>query len=629
MCASELGGYAGKILRVDLTNRTTAAECTEEDILRKYIGGTGLGASILYEEVPPGIEWSDPENRLVLASGPLGGTKVPGSGTFAVVTKGPLTNGAATSQANGFFGAYLKFCGFDAIILQGAAREWSYLYIHDGEVEIRDASHLVGKDTMESEGIIKGELGQPERQVSVFGIGPAGENLVRYAAIFGDGGHVAAHNGVGAVMGSKKLKAIAVARGKGKVAIKDGERFSAAVKRLRERTINEPRLKETRFKWGTLYLYPLLDKLGLLPIKNYTTSIYPDPAKLETFAGPYVRGHFEYDKQPCWACHIQHRRLLKITEGPFAGRIVKEPEYEGLAAWGSQIGQTDVIAAILLNEKADRLGMDCNEASWTIGLVMECYEKGIITEKETDGLEMTWGNVEAVAAMLDKIAKRQGCGDWLAEGAMRAAQHIGGEAVNFAIHTKKGNTPRSHDHRAMWYQLFDTCVSSTGTHEAGPGPEMLPAELADLGLSPLKDPFSWEEIATMAARLRPAMIVEDSMVTCRFCTNIGIKAFAELVSAATGWQFTMEEALETGMRIANLLRVFNIRHGVGGELDAPSPRYGSKPLDGPAAGKDIMCVFNQMLHRHHELLGWDEETGKPRPETLKRLGLEHVIHDIW
>ncbi len=627
MCPAQLGGFTGKILRVDLTNKLTKVENLTEEVLRKYMGGTGLGIKILYEEVPPGTEWSDAENRLILASGPLGGTKVSGSGAFSVVTKGALTNGAATTQANGFLGAYLKFCGLDGIVVHGTAKELSYLYISDGIAEIRDATHLAGKDTWETEDILKEELGQTEHQMSVFGIGPAGENLVRFAAIVGDKGHVAAHNGVGAVMGAKRLKAIAVTRGKGKVTLKDGERLSALATGLRQRIQTDPVLKEMMYKWGTIFLHPVLDKLGMLPIKNYTTSIFPDKAKLQTFAGPYIRAQFEIKHHPCWACQMHHCHLYKITEGPLAGRIVEEPEYEGLAAWGSQIGQPDVLKAILLNDEVDRLGMDCNESSWVIGFMMECYEKGLITEKDTDGLEMTWGNVEAVRALLDKIVNRQGVGDLLAEGTMRVARHLGGEALKLAVYTEKGNTPRSHDHRGNWYELFDTCVSDTGTLEAGWS--LQPAELAELGLSPLRDPFSWKDIATRGAKLKGVQLFQDSMVTCKFCTLSSMRTLAELVKAATGWQFTMEEAIEIGERIANLLRVFNIRHGISGDLDAPSLRYGSTPLDGLAAGKSIMPFWEQMLRRHHKLLGWDETTGKPLPDTLKRLDLEHTIRDIW
>ena len=627
MCPSPLGGFTGRILRVDLTNQLISVEILSEEVLRKYMGGTGLGARILYEEVPPGVEWSDPENRLILASGPLGGTKVPGSGSFSVVTKGALTNGAATTQANGFFGAYLKFCGFDGIVVYGVAKELSYLYVSDGIAKIRDATHLAGKDTWETEKIIKEELGQPESQMSVFSIGPAGENLVRFASIVGDRGHLAAHNGVGAVMGSKGLKAIAVTRGRGRVMAKDGERISTLATGLRQRVTTDPVLKEKVYKWGTLYLYPVLDKLSWLPIKNYTTNIYPDKEKLQTFTGPYIRSQFKLKRRPCWACQMHHCHSYTITEGPLSGSVVEEPEYEGLAAWGSQIGQTDVLTAILLNHQVDGLGMDCNESSWVIGLVMECYEKGLMTEKDIDGLEMTWGNVDVVKAILNKIASRQGVGDLLAEGTMRVAQHLGGDALKLGIHTKKGATPRSHDHRGNWYEQFDTCVSNTGTVEAGWS--LQPTELTELGLSPLRDPFSWEEISTRVAKLKGVLLFEDSMVTCKFCTLSSMKTLAELVEAATGWRFTMEEAVEVGKRIANLLRAFDIRHGISGDLDAPSIKYGSTPVDGAAVGRSTAPVWEQMLHHHHKLLGWDEASGKPLPDTLKRLGLEYVIRDIW
>lgn len=629
MCRSTPGGFTGQILRVDLTKGLTSVQDLSEDSMRSYMGGTGLGARVLYEEVPPGVEWSDPKNRLILASGPLGGTKVSGSGTFSAVTKGALTNGAAASQANGFFGAYIKFCGFDGIVLQGAANKLSYLHISDGAAEIRDASHLAGKDTWETEDIIKEELGQAEHQISVFSIGPAGENLVRFAAMVGDRGHVVAHNGVGAVLGSKRLKAIAVTRGRGKVAVKDKMRFSDVAKYLVERVKTDPVLKERVYKWGTLDIYERMEKRSLVPIKNYTTNIFPDKARLANFTAPYIRGLFEKQPHPCWACHMHHCHIYKVTEVPFAGRMIEEPEYEGIAAWSGQIGQTDVVKAILLSDEVDRLGMDWNDSSWLIGFLMECYEKGLITKENTDGIEMTWGNVEAVRKMLYKIASRQGLGDLLAEGTMRYARYLGGEALKLAIYTEKGNTPRSHDHRVNWHQLFDTCVSDTGTIESGPAPELQPAEMADLHLSPAIPPFSWKEAATSVAKLKGIQLFEDSMGTCRFTTLMGMKNLAELVAAATGWQFTLHEAMEVGERIANLLRVFNIRHGISGDADMPSLRYGSTPLDGIAVGRSIMPFWEQMLQLHHKLLGWDEKTGKPLPDTLKRLGLEYTIPHIW
>jgi aldehyde:ferredoxin oxidoreductase len=627
MAVVHVGGYAGKILRVDLSSDRFTVERTNELTLKSYIGGSGIGVKFLHDEVLPDVKWSDPRNRLMLFSGPLGGTRVPGSGTFSVVTKGALTNGATTTQANGFFGAYLKFSGFDGIILQGVAKKLVYLYIHDGVAELKDASHLAGKDTSEAESLIKRELGQQDYMMSVYAIGPAGENLVRYACIVGDKGHVAAHNGVGAVMGSKKLKAIAVSRGRTHVLLKDGQRFSDLSKVLRERILNDPQYDRDEIRqWGTLNIYHNVALMGMLLTKNYTTNVY-DPAQLNEFCGEYIRGHYSPKLHPCWACPMRHCHTLRIPNGRHAGEVVEEPDYEGLVAWSTQIGQTDVTEAILLSDLVDRLGMDTNESSWVIGLVMECYEKGILTKADIDGLEMTWGNIGAVRTMLYKIARREGFGDLLAEGTMRAAQVIGKEAPSFAIHTRKGNTPRSHDHRLNWREMFDTCVSNTGTIESAWN--IARPNFHDLGLSPLSDSFSPIEVSSFVAKAKWALLFEDSLGTCTFCTQAEVRTLAELVSAATGWNFGLAEASKVGLRTANLLRVFNLRCGISAELDAPSPRYGSIPVDGKFRGKSIAPVWREMLCNYYKLMGWDTETGKPLPETLEDLGLGHVITYIW
>jgi aldehyde:ferredoxin oxidoreductase len=226
--------YVGRLLRVDLTNKKVTEEVLDQEVVRKYVGGTGFGARILYDEVPPGVEWAHPDNRIVIATGPLGGTRMAGSGTFSLVTKGPLTNGGTATQANGYFGAYLRFNGLAGVVIYGASDRWVYLYIHDGQAELRDAQHLLGKDTWETEEAIKKELGDDERGMSVFGIGPAGENLVKFAGVIGDRGHAAAHNGSGAVMGSKRLKAIAVARGKVSVPLYDRELVASLAKEMQE-----------------------------------------------------------------------------------------------------------------------------------------------------------------------------------------------------------------------------------------------------------------------------------------------------------------------------------------------------------------------------------------------------------
>lgn len=607
-------GYTGRILRVDLTSeKITEDSPPSEDDLRLHIGGVGLGAKILYDEVPPGVAWNDPENRLIFATGPMNSSMIAGSGSFCVVGKGPLTGGATSSQANGYLGAYLKFAGFDAIVFQGIAPRWLYLYIHDGVAELRDAEHLRGKDTLETEEIIKAELGKKDRAMSVFAIGPAGENLVKFAAIVGDTGHVAGHNGIGAVMGSKRLKAVAVARGKTVAVAKDKAKLSTLAKKMMEE------FKETpNYDWGTSFLYAMAKKGGTLAVKNITTSHFPEYAE---FTGQRYRSRFELVKRtPCLACPSHHCHIFKVTEGPYAGHIGEEPEFECLVAWGSLIGQTDVGAAFMLSDLTDRLGLEVNESGWIMSFLMECYEKGLLSEKDTDGVPMNWGNVESVKKILHKIAHRQGFGNLLAEGLMRTAEKLGGEALNLGVYLKKGNAPRSHDHRADWTEMFDVATSNTGTLETGV-----------LFLTyPLNSP---EEISGAIAKEKGARIFVDSLVMCFITTNTVISTkidhLVDMVNAITGWDMTPEEANRVGVRTVNLLRAFNIRHGVGPQVELPSNRYLTAPADGPAEGINIAPYWETMLDNYYQEMGWDRLSGRPLPETLKSLGLDYVISDIW
>ena len=614
--SANLYGTTGKFLRVDLSEGRIWEESLDENTLRKYLGGTSLGVKYLYDEVSPEVKWSDPQNRLYLLSGPLGGTRVAGSGIFSVVTKGAMTGGVASTQANGFLGAYLKFSGFDGILIQGAAPDWKYLYVHDGVGELRDAQHLTGKDTWETEDAIKEELGYSERRMSVFSIGPAGENLVKFAGIFGDRGHTAAHNGVGAVLGSKKLKAIAVSRSRGKVDVADSAQLNSASKALVEN------FKKAgggeMFNWGTSRTMIILAKAGILPIKNYTTDIFPEAENFD------LRQHFEVTRAPCWACPSYHHMHIKITEGPYAGFFGKEPEYEQCAAFGSQIGQADPAAAIVLSNEVDRLGFEANEGSWIVGWVMECYEKGLLTSKDLDGLEMTWGNVEATRALLKNIAYRKGFGDVLAEGVKRAAEKVGGEAVNMAIHTQKGSTPRGHDHRIKWWEFLDTCVSESGTLQN----QLAMLDLTPYGLESKFDAHSWEQVSTVVGKTTGTLTFVDSLVICWFACSGNIPLLCSALNAATGWDFSFDEALKVGRRAVNLMRAYNIRCGLMPNMENPSPRYGSTPVDGPNKGLSVMSHWKDMLSNYYNLMGWDRKTGIPLWETLTELGLEYVIKDL-
>ncbi len=620
----QIYGYNGRIMRVDLSEEKNTIELLDEDTLRKYIGGATLGIKYLYDEVSPETDWSDPENRLILCSGPLGGTRIGGSGAIAVVSKGALTNGVASTQANGFFGAFLRFSGYDGIILQGSAPHWVYLYIHDGTAELRDASHLLGKNTYEVDRAIKHELQKGEREVSVLSIGPAGENLVKFACIFADMGHIAAHNGVGAVMGSKKLKAIVVSRSKNTIPLKDKQALSRLSREILANTLAD-KFYDSIYKEGTLPAIITASNVGFIPVKNYITGVHViDVDKLDAYTPQNIRTKLKAKPSPCWACSSTHCHMGEITEGKYAGRVVEEPEYEGLASFSSLVGIDDMTTSTVLANEVDRLGLDTNESGWVIAWVMECYEKGILNRDTTDGIEMTWGNGEAIMEMLNKIASRQGFGSILAEGVMRAAQQIGGGAENLAIHTLKGNTPRSHDHRAMWLELFDTCVSNTSTLETQ---SKAPYKL--LGLSETYDAFDHETISTVEAKIKGAMVFEDSVVTCRFQTATALELMCQAVNAATGWNLDFEEAMTVGRRAVNLARAYNLRQGIGAELDAPSPRYGSTPSDGMAEGRGIMEKWDEMLNNYYTLMGWDEKTGKPKPETLRSLGLDYVIPHLW
>ncbi len=614
MTANVTGGYAGKILRVDLSRRKISEEYPDSKTLRMYLGGNGLGSKYLYEEVPKGVAWSDAENRLMFLSGPLGGTRVSGSGTFSAVSKGPMTNMVASAQANGYFGAFLKFSGFDGVIVQGKADEWVYLYIHDGTAELRDARHLLGKGTRETEDAIKKGM---SRQSSVFCIGPAGENLVRFAAIVGDYGHVAGHNGLGAVMGSKKLKAVVAERGRKVVKVAEPERVSELAKALFE---NANKLDPNMRKWGTGFIFPRIYLTGALPVKNYTTNIFANPEKM---GSEYTRTHFKVKTSTCWACRMKHCREMEVTEGPYTGFAGEEPEYEGMAAMSSLIGQTDPGAAVMLGNHVDWLGMEINECGYLIGWLMECYEKGYLKKDDLDGIEMKWGDAEATLKMLKKIANRDGCGNLFAEGVKRASEKVGGKAADCAVYTLKGATPRGHDHRGRWSELIDTCLSNTGTVELSggfPHPEQL-------GLKMVTDPFDAIAVSTMNAKMNGRRQFEDSLGICFFGVQ-DLQLTVDVLNAVTGWDFDIPEAMAVGRRTVNLFRVFNFRHGLTKEMEAPSARYGSTPIDGPNKGKSIMPHWDALRRNYYQQMGWDPETGKPRRETLEQLGLGHTFKDL-
>ncbi|MBD3170900.1 hypothetical protein GF326_00350 [Candidatus Bathyarchaeota archaeon] len=601
--------YAGVYLEVDLTKETTKKIQYDKNTLRKYLGGTALGAKTLYEQVPRDIEYNDPRNTVFIGTGPLTGTSIGGSGTISLVTKGALTEGATSTQANGLFGAYLKFSGFDGVILKGQAEKWKYLELKNGKAILHDASQLQDLDTYQVTDKLREIHGSKNRSASVLSIGPAGENQVKWAGTFIDHGHSASHNGSGAVIGSKHLKAIIAFRGDAHIPVYDREKLQK---------ISQKMYEDVEYFTGTIGSVATMWKSqnGALPVKNYSTYNWGLAREdTEKYTEKTLREKYQTQRIPCWNCRLLHSTMFQIKEGPYKCHV-EEPEYEQMAAWGPLTGITNPEATMMLSGLTDRLGLDNNEAGWIVAWVMEGMEQGWLTEKQV-GFKTGFGDPEAAKKILHMITDREGFGDKLAEGVKRASQQLGGEAAKAAIYTRKGNTPRGHDHRNRWAEMFDTSVSNTGTIETHMSVMVPDAQGPE---NPLL-------ISNEVARTKGLMQLEDSAVTCRFNTRMNHTRLAEAISAATGWNMRPEEAWNIGLRAVNLLRAFNLQTGMEKEDDYPSNRYGSKPADGPTKGKNIMAHWDEMLENYYTKMGWTSE-GVPTKETLDKLDIGWVWEDL-
>jgi len=606
-------GYCGKILRVDLTHRKVAAEPLPEDLRELFVGGVGLGAAYLYREIDPKIRALSKDNKVFLFTGPLSGTKIPGSGGSCCVTKSPYTGLAGATQSNGYLGAYLKSQGFDGMIIEGASAKPVCLQIINGQAELVDASGLWGKTTGATEDQLKKDLRLPGLKSSIYAIGPAGENQVAFATLIGDRGHVFGHNGIGAVLGFKQLKAIAVQKGSHKFPIFNPDKLEEVAGHLRPKAVNfsQGSLK----KYGTAGWVKMAAEKGILPVKNLTTNIFPAADKLD---GRHLRSIFPNKPKTCFNCPVAHNRLMEITAGPFNGLKVKEPEYELLATLGANLGIEEPGSVIYLGDLANQLGLNGTEAGWAVSWLMNCVEDKILTCDDLQGLRIGWGDVTAAKTVLEAIGHRQGIGRLLADGVRQAAEKLGGDAQKLAIYTHKGASPRGHDHRARWSELFDTCTGNTGTIEATFGYDY-PEELAPA----LKDAFDHLEVARTNARINGWRQFEDTLGVCRFClANAPVDNMAAL-NAATGLPDDLAYGLTVGRRIVNLFRYFNCKHGLDPMREKPSERYGSVPVDGPARGRDIMSRWDEMKETYYGAMGWHPQTGCPLPETLEELGLNH------
>ena len=610
-----MNGYIGRLLRVDLSTRQTWDEPLEESLIDKFVGQVGIGVALMYREVPAHVKAYDPENRVIFMTGPFTGTRVQSPANYEVISLNPITGYTiGVANSHGYWGPYLKFAGYDGIVIQGMADSPVYLWVHDGKAEIRDAGPFWGLDTFETQLRIQRET---HEKASVASIGPSGENRCAGAAVVNDFGHVASKGNIGAVMGSKNLKAVAV-YGKGTVPIHDRDRFRDLANTWKEKSFQSP-IGYTVNTVGTAGFVPSIHAIGDLPTRNFTTGIFPEFEKL---SGEYIRQNFPLKRNPCYGCSLAHCHTMRVTGGAYAGIEGEEPEYEDFSQLGSNLGIGDPGAVVMLTEYIDRLGFDSNWAGATLGFAMEAYGRGVLSQEDVDGLDLSWGNVEEAKELIRKVAYREGIGDVLALGLKNAAVAIGGEAPQFAVHFK-GESNHAHDSRALWGQFLGLAISSAGPRWESEGMDLLPDP--ELGVNE-EDRFDYKVKPLSARKSQMKKLFNDSLGTCMFGTAVGLDLISEAYTALTGRQMNPEQALLVGERIANLERAFNVRHGFLPEFDLDvSPRLLEAPPDGGAAGKTLAPYFRDMVFEYNHLMGWDVETGKPYPQTLQRLELSEMV----
>ncbi len=613
----------GAILDVDLTTGTHHVRELTQEMADKWLGGTGLGAHLLWEEQVYKADPLGPDNVMVFGTGPFAGTAVPLSNRFGVCARSPLTGVWGEAECGGHWSNDLKKSGFDALVLRGRADHPVYLWIHDGEVELRDASHLWGKDTFETHDAVREEVGSTGRrglEAGVACIGQAGERLVRFAAIMVDGkdGRAVGRSGLGAVMGSKNLKAVAV-RGTQTFPIADEKGLSEYLKELRKEIVST---SKGFGALGTAGGIPTHDKMGNWPIKNWQQDHWPEaPDKI---SGAAMRDSILTGRYYCGNCIIGCGRTVQVKEGPYMGIEQGGLEYETTSLNGSNLLIDNIAAVQKLNEWCNRLGMDTISAGATIGFAMEAYDRGLISN--TDGLDLEWGNDAAATELMRRIGLREGSfATQLGEGTLRFARSIGGEA--FAVHVRGLDFP-AHDPRAFYANAVAYATSHRGADHLSSFAHVFQrvVSLPELGYP--------EPVHRQDASATPRLVMigqnlmswYDSLKCCKFLFFGGVKPthIWNWYRFVTGRSVSLEELMETGERIFLQKRLFNLACGSGPWDDTMPPRMLELPRDIGTEEKSIP-PFEDMLSEYYRLREWDPETGAISSEVIERLGLPEPI----
>ena len=621
------GGYMGKIAFVDLTQGAVRTEELSDEVARGFIGGYGIGARVLFERIPRGADPLGPENVLGFAAGPLTGTRAPTGGRYMACCKSPLTGGWGDANSGGYFGSELKAAGFDAIFVSGAAAAPCYLRVADGRIEIRDAARFWGLDTIAAEEALQRELNDPKLRVAA--IGPASERLSLISGIVNDRGRVAARSGVGAVMGSKRLKAVAV-RGTAAVPVADPDALGRLSKDFARALRELPGMAQVLMKHGTCGFTGALVAGGATPLKNWQLAgeqAFP-AVKRVTDGDAFVR--FQTRKYGCASCPISCGGICDVSTGKYPVGEVHKPEYETIGAFGPLCMCDDIEVIIKLHDLCNRSGLDTISAGHVLAFAMECFEKGILTEGDTDGLRIGWGDGAAMVALLEKVIRREGIGDVLADGVKAAAAKIGRGAEACAMHVG-GQEPGLHS--ALFLPSRGTgfvCDPTPGRHTAAPmariegGPGAY-APYPELKIGAFerhaytgKGPMS----ATASCYLQIGNCAGVCVMPFMFFGNYPL---VDLLKAVTGWDLDVAEALHTGARIQALRQSFNLREGVtAGQVRLPDRMTGRPPqAQGPLAG--VTIDVDNLAREFRAAMGWDAETGVPTADTLNDLGLTELV----
>ena len=611
-----MNGYMGKILWVDLDHDQLKEEILDEKLCRDYIGGYGLGARILFDKMKTGIDPLGPENILGFLTGPFTGTPALGGSRYVVVGKSPLTGTWGDANSGGNFGPHLKFAGYDAVFFTGISLKPVYLLIDNGIAEIKDAEFLWGKNCYETEDLLKNQLGQ---DTEVACIGPAGEKIALIAAIINNKGRAAARSGLGAVMGSKRLKAIAV-KGKMEVPLFDASKVVELRKNYMTKLAGPSPLLKTV---GTPVFIDFLAKLGDTPVKNWSGSAVADFPQVEKI---YGNGFVERQqrKYGCYRCVIACGGHMKEGTGEYKYLSCHKPEYETIGMFGANCLNDNVESIIKINDICNSYGVDTISAGACMSFAIECYENGLISQKDTDGIEMTWGNHKSIVAMTEKLVRREGFGAVLADGVKVASERIGKGSEQYAMHIQ-GQEYAAHDPR------FAYAYASSYRMDATPGRHTRAAGNSAPGLiNPEVNRNAWSGLGEVQKTAISFQHVADSTGCCMFLSDSypNANVLVEFLNAITGWNFTMDDVLKTGERILDIRHCFNVREGLNPlKYQRPGRVIGLPPLKtGPTAGR---TVDEETIDRELcEAMKWDVKTSKPSKQRLIELGMADVADEL-